>query len=200
MKNLVFKSKLLVLFVSSCIIYTGCQKEDNNKNQGQETVPNIVNTRKSCEEVKINRLLLNNNLTAEVEHCYLDNILINYTYKIVPKAKNDKFGILNLSNDTLGSSCELRIDVFNKNLTSIYDEEDILVSYRSVNGTDVEFACECNQIGALAYDCVKRTYAGKLHYCDGNLCTGCSLIVYFRVAQDVQAISKVSAIILPNNF
>ncbi len=61
-------------------------------------------------------------------------------------------------------------------------------------GNDLSYSCECNDSSATAHDCVKRTYSGSLHYCDGNFCSACSLVVQ-ESSNNFMDLNKKSAII-----
>ncbi len=85
--------------------------------------------------------------------------------------------------------------VNNFGILSIYydDEPSIEVSYRP--GSDYTWDCQCNDVSAQTNDCIKRTYGGNQHYCDGNFCEACSVRVYLNQSADNQIITSRSIII-----
>ena len=145
-----------------------------------------------------NRLRLDDLYSVIVNQKYTENELKNYSFEIVKSNPTDKYGVLELKQNN--SKNEIQVGKFEiKYNKGQYPELQIQYSKLRNNNNrtngNIEYNCECNDENATADDCVKKTYYGKLHSCDGNFCGACSLVVAFSASNDIAVFKNQSAII-----
>lgn len=104
---------------------------------------------------------------------------------------NDEVGVLQLTGNGT-----FEVHLFDNQISSL-SEDDI---YSSLVSNDYEIGCDCkSETDGETNDCKDRSIS-NYYYCDGTLCTACSLEIRISGSGGNWIDHNTSAVILPQNL
>ena len=192
MKNqLIMKTKRNYLLIPILCFILSCSSDPNLNTTNLDH--STIEGRNTCLDEQTDRLAVNEDFSVVISHCYDQGILSSVEYEISERQPDDKISSLDLSEGAINPV----IHILNDQIDNLNYSGEI---YRSENtvGHDDD-SCECKDTDPEVVDCKVRTW-NKVKYCDGTLCSTCSLIMVFLLDSGYSETVTTSSIILPTNF
>ncbi len=180
MKQFKYFIKFYFLFFGF-ILFFSCNKE----NEAYSLSVKSENNNRSRAQLLSHRIKVNDRKSAVISYTFEDGKYKIEGMNFVESLTSDKYGVLQFGMENEGT---VKIGILSEGENDLID---ILFRY----GDQPQYGCECNSLQYLADDCVKRTYGGTAHYCDGNFCDACSLIMSFKLANENVVLKNKSVII-----
>lgn len=146
------------------------------------------------------RLRINDGYSVLVTNCLLNDTIDEINYQLVASQSSDKYTFMDLRSDAEDTTATWEIIVFDNTINSlstsnIYDSH---LTSIPPGGPAPDYSCECTD-DSETFDCWKENFLNR-HYCYGNWCTACSVVIFFTDDSDEDhTYNETSAIILPDN-
>jgi len=180
------KNLFLFISITFFVLLISCQEEQIQTGTSQNYT---VNKKAVNFDLITVRLRVSDTKALLVEYSFNQNNEIDFfNYEEVDSEKSDRYGILNLTNDWF--------DITNNEIR-LFNSDNMNVSQIPGGVSKIDYSCDCRSVdeGDTA-DCQVRRYKGNLVYCDGTLCTACSLLVAFVTAPNDVVVYENTSIIL----